>query len=96
MAKLADVLAGWVTVDKPAKGHSRNLETLIEAAKNGDLACLEVRIRATGETAAVIAAVGSEDDNYVFTPFALMFNGDPYEMLDPPNPDGGFWNPEEE
>ncbi len=33
--------------------------------------------------------------NVEFTPFAIMLNGNPYKLLNPPNPDGGFTSQEE-
>jgi hypothetical protein len=29
-----------------------------------------------------------------FAPFAMFFDGNPYELLNPPNPDGGFYQQE--
>ncbi|MCY2990624.1 MAG: hypothetical protein NTY19_22505 [Planctomycetota bacterium] len=30
-----------------------------------------------------------------FIPFAMLFSGNPYEAVNPPNPDGGFYSQEE-
>lgn len=78
-------------VDKPTKAHSANLKTIILAAKVGALGLMECEFKATGEKVAVLC-VFSEDDNKQIhmTPFAVLLNGNPYEMLNPPNPDGGF------
>lgn len=72
------------------KGHKANLKTLIRAAKGGNLAIMECQERATGNTVNVLCCVGFNHGEYVFTPFATMFDGNPYDMLNPPNPDGGF------
>ena len=73
------------TVDKPALGPARNLDTLIRAANNGDLCLMECRWRATGEkVAAVCAASRDADGSVIFTPLAVMMNGNPYDMLLPP------------
>lgn len=72
------------------KAHSANLETIIRAAKHGQLALVECRNKATGEIEAVLSAIGFDGSEYVITPFAALVNGNPYEVWDPPNPEGGF------
>lgn len=65
--------------------HARaNFETLLRAAANGDLALIECADSATGETRYVIAAVGRENDNYLFTPFGHLAEGNPYKAYRPP------------
>ena len=57
---------------------------------------MECQLAATGEEVAVICAANRQKDGDVeFAPFAMLFNGNPYEMLNPPNPDGGFHTQEE-
>ena len=74
-------------------GHRQNFETLQQAFLNGDAALLECQFTATGEEVAVICAANPQEDGSVeFAPFAMLFNGNPYEMLNPPNPDGGFFS----
>jgi len=70
--------------------HSRNFETLGEAFLNRDAALLECQLKTTGELVAVVVAVNRDADEFAFVPIAMMFNGNPYECLNPPNPDGGF------
>ena len=70
--------------------HKPNFETLRAAFENGDVALLECQLKATGEPVAVVVAVNRDSDEFAFVPFAMMFNGNPYEMLNPPDPDGGF------
>jgi hypothetical protein len=77
-------------VDKPAKAHAANLNTIIRAARDGALALMECKLNATGEIVAVLCAVNREVDEFAFTPFAVLPNGNPYELLSPPLPDGGF------
>lgn len=74
-----------------AVGHKANFETLKQAFDAGDVALMECEVATTGEVVAVICAANRNPDGEIeFVPFASMFNGDPYEMLNPPNPDGGF------
>ena len=73
-----------------ASGHRTNFNTLIEAFENGDVALLDCELKATGEQVAVIVAANRVNDEIDFVPFAMLFNGNPYEMLNPPNPEGGF------
>lgn len=70
--------------------HRPNFATLQSAFQNGDVALLECQLKATGESVAVIVAVNREGEEFGFVPFAMMLNGSPYEMLNPPDPDGGF------
>ena len=74
--------------------HKPNFETLQEAFVNGDVALMECQLKSTGEPVAVVVAVNREGDEFSFVPFAMMFNGNPYEQLNPPNPDCGFHNEE--
>jgi hypothetical protein len=75
------------------QAHAKNLDTIIRAAIGNRLALVEVRVRETGETrTALVAMSGSEDNDEIeMVPFALMVDGNPYELLDPPDPDGGFY-----
>lgn len=68
----------------------KNFETLRRAFLNGDAALLECQLKSTGEPVPVIVAVTKVDDEYEFIPFAMMFMGNPYELLNPPCPEGGF------
>lgn len=76
--------------------HKRNWETLTGAFEQGRVGLVEVRERATGLTRAAIAAIGFDGREYSITPFAVMIDGNPFEMFDPPNPDGGFHDLEED
>jgi hypothetical protein len=74
-----------------AVGHKTNFETLKQAFGAGDVALMECELATTGEVVAVICAANRHPDGDIeFVPFATLFNGNPYEMLNPPNPDGGF------
>jgi hypothetical protein len=66
--------------------HQANFETLTQAFKDGNVVLMDCIEKATGEHVAVICAVSKDPgtDEYAFTPFAKFFNGNPYEMLEPP------------
>ena len=77
-------------------GQKQNFDTLRQAFAAGDVALMECQLAETGEPVAVICAANRLVDEAVqFAPFAMMFQGNPYEMLNPPNPDGGFYSQEE-
>jgi hypothetical protein len=73
-------------------GDRMNFDTLREAFANGDAALMECQLAATGEPVAVVCAANrQEDGSTAFAPFAMLFDGNPYEMLNPPNPEGGYY-----
>ena len=73
------------------KRHRQNFNTLVEAVRAGDVALMECQLTATGEIVAVICAVNRLPHGETqFIPFATLFNGNPYEAVDPPKPEGGF------
>ena len=74
-------------------GHRTNFETLERAFRDGRVCLLDCQDRASGDSVAVICAVNPEDDGQTaFVPFARLFEGNPYEELCPPDPDGGYHN----
>ncbi len=76
-----------------AKGHRQNFDTLRRAMLAGDAALLECQLVASGEPAAVICAANRlHDGEIAFAPFAMLFSGNPYLAVNPPNPDGGFFS----
>ncbi len=71
-------------------GHKANFDMLKKACENGDLALMDCQISETGESVAVICLVNRPDkssDYYEILPIAMMFNGDPFDILNPPNMD---------
>jgi hypothetical protein len=73
-----------------------NFNTLCRAFHSGDAALMECQLAATGETVAVVCAANRRPDKSVdIVPFAMFFPDDPYRILNPPNPDGGFFTQEE-
>lgn len=61
-----------------------NFETLVNAAKAGDLALMECTETTSGETRYVLCAVGRDDGGYVMTPFGHLAPGNPYDAYVPP------------
>lgn len=76
---------------KIPKGHKSNLETLIRAAKAGRLALLDCQDKATGKPVVVLACISdAPQGEFDLVPFARMFDGNPYDELNPPVPSGGY------
>jgi len=77
-------------------GHRQNFDTLQQAVLSGDAALMECQHAKTGETVAVICAANRLPNGEIeFVPFAMLFDGNPYEIVNPPNPEGGFVTQEE-
>ena len=64
-----------------------NFDTLLRAADDGNLALMECRDAATRETRYVLCAVGHDGDDYLFTPFGHLADGNPNDAFLPPDPD---------
>lgn len=67
-----------------------NFETLAKAFSRNHAALVEVRRAADGAVVAAVCTVGREGRMFVITPFAVLVEGNPYELFDPPAPGGGF------
>jgi len=77
-------------------GHRQNFETLRQAFLNGDAALMECELTATGEAVAVLCAANrSEDGDVEFVSFGTLFDDNPYTLVNPPNPEGGFYRQDE-
>jgi len=77
--------------------HKKNFNTLRSAFHFEDVALMECRRRKDGKIVAMICCVDiDKDKNFSFTPFAEMINGNPFDMYDPPNTEGGFHGSEEQ
>ena len=75
-----------------ARGHKSNFQALSRAFSSGDVALMECQLAATGEEVAVICAANRHPNGDIeFVPFAQMFLDNPYELVNPPNPEGGFF-----
>ncbi|MFG1465132.1 DUF6117 family protein [Xanthobacter sp. DSM 24535] len=67
--------------------HARaNFQTLLRAAENGHLALMECADAASGAPRYVICAVGRDGEDYVFTPFGHLAEGNPFDAYLPPEP----------
>jgi len=76
--------------------HKQNFETIRRAFTQGDVALVECQVAATGEEVPVICATNLHPDGGIeFVPFAAMFPGNPYEAINPPNPERGFYTQSE-
>ena len=67
------------------KGYKANFETMKAAFANGDVCIMECTDTTTKKPVIVICAAQREDDGDVtFVPLAKMFDGNPYNELEPP------------
>ena len=74
-----------------AQGHKTNFETFNRAVEDGRIALMECFNTKLEQEVVVLGMVSDADDGgYMFLPFAQLFNGNPYDELQPPNPNGGF------
>ncbi|MAM11754.1 MAG: hypothetical protein CML23_15105 [Rhizobiaceae bacterium] len=64
--------------------HRANFQTLLHAALSGDLALMECVDAVSGEPRFVVSAVGRSGDEYLFTPFGHLHEGDPFAAYVPP------------
>ena len=71
--------------------HDRqNFDTLNRAFQAGHAALLEVQRVADQQVVAAICAVSRANGDIQFTPFAILVEGNPFELFSPPRPSGGF------
>lgn len=75
---------------KIPKGAKANFETLIDAAKNSDLALMDCFDEATGESVAAVCAVNQIDGEFQMVPIAIMPYCNLFERLIPPTTEGGY------
>lgn len=68
-------------------GYRHNFETLQRAIDDGNVALVECTDKVTGKNVYAICAIQPAPDSKVdIIPFAKMFDGNPYDELDPPVP----------
>lgn len=70
-------------------GDKTNFGTLKQAAADGQLALLDCRRKADGAKVALICAVNFDGEEYEMVPLAVMIEGNPYKLFDPPVPGEG-------
>jgi len=73
------------------QAHEGNFKTLLKAIEDGNVVLMDCKLRETGESVAVICAVNHDPDGALnMVPIAGMFNGNPYDLLSPPDSEGGY------
>lgn len=65
------------------KGHKANFKTLLTAAANNDLALMECTDKVTGLPVIALCMASRQLEEYVLTPVAKFFDGNPYDELNP-------------
>lgn len=77
------------------ESYKNNFETLKRAVRAQGACLLEARRKADGQIVALLCAVndspGNPEYQYEFVPLAVMIEGNPYELFEPPDPKGGFY-----
>ena len=66
------------------KGDRINFDTLLKAAKSGDLALLQCSDIVSGRARSVVCAVNRIGEEVEFVPLAKLFDANPYDELTPP------------
>lgn len=79
-----------------SKDSRANFDQVLKAAKIGQLALVECQESKTGAIVPVICALNFKGKQCQIVPFARLFEGNPYEQLNPPDPNGGFLTEEKE
>jgi hypothetical protein len=77
-----------MTVVSPAlaAGHVANFNTMLQAAKNSDLALVQCMDAKTGKPVAAVCMVNRDaEGNVEFMPVAKLFDTNPYKELLPPS-----------
>ncbi len=68
-------------------GHAKTLDMIQHAAQHGRLCLLSCTDRKTRAPITVLCGVNvdqASSNSYEFVPFAMLFDGNPYEILNPP------------
>jgi len=67
------------------EGYKHNFETLCRARDDRALCIMECKDRVTGKMVVAVCAAWTDEEGIVhMVPVAKMFDGDPYEEIDPP------------
>ena len=75
---------------KLRQGDKSNFHTLERAMEAGRACLMDARRKSDGKSVALICALNQSEGQYEFVPLAVMIEGNPYELFEPPNPDGGY------
>lgn len=76
------------------EGDKANFRTLKRACKSDDLALISTTRKSDGADVALVCAIGLDNEgNALISPLAVMIEGNPYELFNPPFP--GVQNDEE-
>ncbi|HMS56822.1 MAG TPA: DUF6117 family protein [Fimbriimonadaceae bacterium] len=68
----------------------KNFDTLSRACEGGRVALVEVQRASDHKQVSAICAVDFDGETYTLTPFAVLIEGNPFELFNPPLPEGGF------
>ena len=66
------------------EGHKVNLETINQAARNGQMGLSQVKLKDKDEYHTLLCAFSYQGSEVVVTPLARLFDGDPYELYEGP------------
>lgn len=72
------------------KSVKKNFETMCKAVIADDVCIMDAREIRTGKSVVLVCAVNKTGKEYEFVPIAVMIDGNPYEMYEPPNTEGGY------
>ena len=66
------------------EGHSANFDTLKRAVEDNAVCLMECTDKITGKPVYTICAMNLVDGEIAMVPIAKLFDGNPYEELNPP------------
>lgn len=77
------------------EGYKANFNTLLSAATRGRLAVVECRDRVSGKLVQVVCATNYVDGEYEMVPLAKLFDGNPYDEVEPRQAEREFYTIQE-
>jgi hypothetical protein len=67
------------------RGYRANFQTMLQASDNGDLALVSAIRKADQQPVALVCAMQRNDDQTITpVPFAVMVEGNPFELFEDP------------
>ncbi len=73
------------TIPRPLNGYHNNFNTMMAAAGNGDLALVSAIRKADNKPVALVCAMRRNADGSVTpVPFAVMVEGNPFDLFEDP------------